>query len=87
MTKEQEKVLATIADFKATFSTPHGKRVLRRLMKNTGFEQTNFVAGDAYATAFNEGGRNVIIYILSQLKFDLKQLEQQLSGGIENVGE
>jgi hypothetical protein len=68
--------LATIADYKATFSSPHGKKVLRDIMKNCGFDITSFVEKDPYATCFNEGQRSVIITIFKRLKTDLKELEE-----------
>ncbi len=56
----QEKTLATLADYQRTFTTPHGKRVLRRMMKECGMMEPSFIEGDVHATVFNEGRRSVV---------------------------
>lgn len=73
-----EKYLASISDFKEVFDTPAGGRVLRSLMHACGFMHSSHVPGDPYATAFNEGGRNVVIQILHKARIDLKKLEDEI---------
>lgn len=75
---ESLRSLSILADIKQTFSSPEGKRVLRYLMKRTGFLNTSFVAGDAYMSAFNEGQRAIIIDIVKKLKVDIRKLEDEL---------
>lgn len=77
MDKNKEAVALT-ADYQTTFKTPHGKRVLRDLLKKTGFMELNYSPGDPYATAFNEGGRNVALYITKRMKLNVAQLAKQL---------
>lgn len=72
------KHVANIVDYQSTFDTPHGKRVLRHLMKVHGFMQTSYVEKDAYAMAFNEGARNVVIHILKKLRVDVRKLEAEI---------
>lgn len=79
MEKNQEEIIARVHDFQATFETEHGKRVLKQLMKNTGFLHTNFVNNDPYGTAYNEGARSIVLHILNMLKIDVNKLEKQLS--------
>lgn len=73
-----EEYLATISDYQQVFNTPAGEKVLHHLMKVCGIMQTSVVVGDTQGTAFNEGKRSVAIHILSQLKIDLRKLEQQI---------
>ncbi len=77
MDKNKDSVAMT-ADYQATFKTPHGRRVFRDLLKKTGFMELNYAPGDPYATAFNEGGRNVTLYIAKQLKLNVAQLAKQI---------
>ncbi len=77
--RRQERAIARIHDYQATFSSPEGKRVLRDLMKLGGFLRTNHIHGDSHATAFYEGGRSIVIHIFEKLKIDVRKLEKQLS--------
>jgi hypothetical protein len=47
-------------------------------MKAHGVLDKSFVEGNQYATAFNEGGRNVILQIMKKLKISIKKLEHML---------
>lgn len=82
---ENQRLLATLADYQRTFSTPHGKRVLRRMMKESGMLSPNFVEGDPYGTAFNEGKRAAVIEILQRTKVDLRDLEKRLKERDEDL--
>ena len=70
--------LALISDYQETFNSPTGKRVLLHLMKVHGFMDKSFVEGSPDGTAFNEGGRNVILQIVKKMKMSLKQIESML---------
>lgn len=50
------------SDYRATFGTPHGKRVLDDLKNSCYWKQSTF-SRDPFATAFNEGMRNVLLKI------------------------
>lgn len=77
-TSTEASYLATFSDYQETFNTKAGRKVLRHLMKVHGIMQRSYVEGDAYATAFNEGGRNAVIQILNKLRVDLKELENHI---------
>lgn len=77
MKKEKKRALATVADFQRTFTTEHGRRVLRTIVRDCGVFHTSF-SPDPYSTAFNEGARDVAIGIMKKLKTDLKDLEKFL---------
>ena len=76
--KQSDRVLATLADYQRTFETAHGKRVLRRMMKECMFQIPSYVPGDSHGTAFNEGKRAAVLEIIDRLKWDLRQLEEEL---------
>lgn len=65
MTEEQEQLVQAKKteqeeDLRAVMSTAPGRRVLMRLIYETGRAQArSFVAGDQHATAYNEGRRDV----------------------------
>jgi hypothetical protein len=62
------------ADYAETFGTQAGKRVLRDLMQFQVFT-TSQVSGDAHQTAFHEGERNVVLYIMGMVqKFTPEEL-------------
>jgi hypothetical protein len=72
-----KRAIALAIDYKVTFESEHGSRVLRHLMKRFGFMHTSF-ADDPYVTAFNEGQRAVVIEIFKKLKIDVKKLETEI---------
>ena len=84
--KQAKRSLAKLADYRETFATDQGKRVLWDMMKQ--FMMTrSFVPGDSYATHFNEGQREVLLHILNKLKTDPKKLLQQIDIGVEHESE
>lgn len=74
-----DRRLATLADYQRTFTTAHGKRVLRRMMKECGMMEPSYVPGDPQGTAFNEGRRSAVLDVCNRLKLDLKKIEHQLT--------
>lgn len=78
--KQSERSLKKIRDFKDTFESEPGKRVLWELMKEGKMLGPTFVAGDSHASAFYEGKRSIVGFILTILKKDeedlLKLIEQ-----------
>lgn len=71
------KLVATISDYQATFDTVYGKRVLRHLMKVHGMMNASFIS-DPLALAYNEGGRNAVVQILNKCRVDVKKLEDEI---------
>jgi len=56
-------------DFKATFATPAGKRVLHQLLRWSHIWQSS-MAEDALTMAFSEGERNLGLKILATLSYE-----------------
>ena len=54
--------------YKTTFDSESGQKVLRDLEGRTNWRALSYVAGDANATAFEEGKRAVILHIHNMLK-------------------
>ena len=61
MTKDDIKQL--VMDYKGTFGSEEGKRVLIDLAKQCYADALTFVPGSPDGTAFNEGKRYVILHI------------------------
>ena len=80
----RKRVLAQVVDYKRTFETVHGKRVLWDLMKNSSMLGTSFAPDNAHTTSYNEGGRAVILHILKKLNTNIIRLEQMISEGHES---
>lgn len=74
--EEAEKQLRI--NYGMTFSTREGFEVLRDMMDISKFIQSTYVPGDQYASAFNEGMRNLFLYVLAHLSSELKS---KLIGG------
>ena len=66
-------MVATVIDYKTTFGTDSGKRVLYNLIKTCGYQLSSF-SDDPYTTAFKEGQRNAVLHILNKLKTDPLEL-------------
>lgn len=83
MTKTQKsqppRMIAVIADYQRTFSTAHGRRVLRRMMKECGCMEPSFIEGDPSGTSYNEGRRSAVLDICNRLKMNLADMEKQLT--------
>jgi hypothetical protein len=54
--------------YKEAFSTSGGKKVLADLEARSNWRVSSYVAGDANATAFEEGKRAVLLHIHSMMK-------------------
>jgi len=76
--KSENRYVANIIDYKNTFETKSGEKVLRHLMKVHGVFTTSFVEDNQYSTAFNEGGKNVILQIIKKVGMDLARLESEM---------
>ena len=49
--------------YRETFDSEHGQKVLRDLEARSNWRASSYVAGDANATAFEEGKRAVLLHI------------------------
>ena len=54
-------------DYKQTFTSESGVKVLEDLKKRCSFNTTTFVQGDSHDTAFREGQRSVVLFINNML--------------------
>jgi acetylornithine/succinyldiaminopimelate/putrescine aminotransferase len=76
MTEKQmaKKQLATVNDYKNTFSSKQGKRVLYDLMQNGHVLNSTMVQGASPSdVCVKEGERNAVLRILNTLKMDTKK--------------
>lgn len=64
--KQKDLIIA----YKELFDTPQGKVVLKDLLGIGRINQPSYVMQDPHATAFNEGSRRVVLYILEKLNAD-----------------
>jgi hypothetical protein len=68
---EKAKQLQAIQDnqdVKTLLVLPEGRRFLKRLLHTCGVNQISYIPGDAYATAFKEGQRNIGLWLMSQFE-------------------
>lgn len=65
MNKEIEK---TKDLYRQTFNTDSGAKILTDLEARCNFNTLSYVAGDANATAFEEGKRAVILHIYNMMR-------------------
>lgn len=82
--KEKIKLARAYKEF---FSSSYGKTVLEDLMRECHFI-SHTMSKDSHETAFNEGKRNVFLYIFRNINVDLDQMlkliESRQSQGEEN---
>tara|TARA_R110000868_G_scaffold380551_1_gene646568 strand:+ start:708 stop:989 length:282 start_codon:yes stop_codon:yes gene_type:complete len=72
-----KRTLALAVDYKLTFSSDHGLRVLRHLMRRHGMMNSTFDS-DPHTSAYLEGQRAVVIEIMKKLRIDVKKLETEI---------
>ena len=65
--KAKDQRLAEIEDFKWVMADSRGQRVLRRVLEQAGIYQLSFAAENTHVTAFNEGRRNVGLFINDEI--------------------
>ena len=67
--KEQEKKLKQLqSDYKITFGSDEGKRVLEDISIRCHEFNTTHIKGDSHESAFFEGQRSIMVFIKSILK-------------------
>jgi hypothetical protein len=74
----EEKIVGLVKSYKQVFASPEGKKVLEHLIR-TYMLKTSHVEGDPYSTAFNEGARNVLLFILHKVRVSIPELEAMLT--------
>ncbi len=50
-------------DYKTTFGSESGQRVLEDLKKRCSFNSTTHIKGDSHESAYLEGSRSVVLFI------------------------
>lgn len=73
METDKEKKVSLIQDYIKVFSTPEGENVIKDLMEQ-GYLLTPTYAGDDVKSALNEGKRELVLYILHHLSYDVQSL-------------
>lgn len=63
----EKDIKQLVIDYKTTFGSESGNKVLEDLKKRCSFETTTFVKGDSHDTAFREGQRSVVLFINNML--------------------
>ena len=66
--EQQEKVNELIKNYKLTFETESGAKVLEDLQRRCHMFTTTNVKSDSHESAFNEGQRAVMLFVMSMLK-------------------
>lgn len=86
--KQGQKFNARIQDFKRTFQSEQGKRVLYDLMSNHFVMRPTLAAKpDAIEMAYNEGQRAVVLRIMTILKTNPVDIETMIEEANENAVE
>lgn len=76
--KAARKQYAKVIDYKRTFQSQSGRRVLQDLMDVHHMLRVSFDEENTHTTSFKEGERNVILRILQILKIDVEKLRDHI---------
>lgn len=79
MPRKPQSQIQLAIDYKTTFGTENGKRVLFDLMGACHMTSTSHVAGNPTETAYREGERNIMLRILSILERDVSKLREMIT--------
>ena len=63
MEQDNKKFIQLVKDYKITFGSDEGKRILDDLKKRSHFYNTTHVKGDSHESAFYEGQRSLVVSI------------------------
>ena len=67
MDQQNKKLKELVQNYKTTFNTATGKKVLDDLKKRSHFFSTTHVKGDNHESAYYEGQRSLVVFIESLL--------------------
>ena len=56
-----------VIDYKTTFGSESGQRVLEDLKKRCSFDTTTHIKGDSHESAFLEGQRSMVLFLNNML--------------------
>lgn len=71
-------------DYRLTFGSETGQRVLQDLCETLHLLEPSYNPGSDMETAFREGERNALLYILSRLKLPEETTKNIIEEAIEN---
>lgn len=75
-----------LVDYRRTFSSDYGQRVLADMLRRGGVMQSSFVAGDPQMTAFREGRRRVALEIIETINRNPEAVDRMIrTGQIEEI--
>ena len=78
MAKLENRTVARVKDYKITFGSVHGQRVLNDLIQTCHVLGPCFVKGDVHEAILREGERNSVLRILAILKVDPMKLQEKI---------
>lgn len=84
LSKRDKKVINRVVDYQTVFNSEEGQRVLQDLIDQGYVIRPTQVEHSEIASFVNEGKRNIVLYILSQLEINAKDLLTRLTS---NIGE
>lgn len=76
--KLAEKQVAKVYDYKKTFGSEQGKRILADLFSSHYVMNSTYTRSDALEMAFREGQRQVVLRILTILNMDPINMKRQI---------
>lgn len=56
-----------VEDFRAVMGTPAGQRVMRRIIEQAGIFRLSFAGEHPHTTSFNEGARNIGLFLTNEI--------------------
>jgi hypothetical protein len=83
--KAADRQLGRITDYKRTFGSDQGKRVLADLIASHFIMTSTYVRNDINGQAFNEGQRQVILRIMTLMNVDPFKMKQIIEESNNNV--
>jgi len=64
---DEKQIKQLTIDYKTTFNSESGQRVLEDLKKRCSFTTTTHVKGDSHESAYLEGARSTVLFINNML--------------------
>lgn len=77
----KNKTLDLAVAYEKVFASPEGKKVLWDLMKVSGFLSSSFQPTKPHTVEFNEGQRNMFLYVLTKVNTTPDKLFQIMKEG------
>ena len=63
----EKDIKQLVIDYKTTFGSESGQRVLDDLKKRCSFDTTTHIKGDSHESAFLEGQRSMVLFLNNML--------------------